>query len=139
MGQIVGRDMPRDMVDSDQGFLQREGQPLGVADPHQQSADQTRSLRHRDGIQFLKTKPRLRHRLLCHQVNLLNVRPAGDLRHHTAIGHVQPDLGIDHIGQDAPAVFDDACGGLIAGAFNREDQVVLLIHIHDSALLSRMI
>ena len=53
MGDIIGRDVPPDMVDRDEGHPQPKGGGLGEGHPHQQRPDEPRGIGHRHGVDLL--------------------------------------------------------------------------------------
>ena len=53
---------------------------------------------------------------------LQEVLAGGELRHHAPVARVDRDLRGDDVREHAPAVFDDRGGGLVAGAFDSEDE-----------------
>ena len=119
MGQVVGGDVPADVVDGHEGLSRREGEPLGVVDPHEQRADEPRRGGHRDGVDPLERDARLVERALHHRHDVLAVAAGGDLRHHAAVDAVLRHLRVDDRRKDPAPVLHHGGGRLVAGAFDR--------------------
>ena len=67
-----------------------------------------------------EVEPRIGHRLRDHGADVLDVMARGQLRHHAAERGVDGRLRRDDAREDASAVFDDRCRGLVAGGLDGE-------------------
>ena len=59
---IVGGDVPPDMVDRDERYAQRQRQTFCEIDADEQRADEARGVRDGDGVDLSFADPRLAHR-----------------------------------------------------------------------------
>ena len=121
VGQVVARHMGTEVMGRDNRLAGREGEALGVVDPHQQRADQPRRVGDGDGVDVPKGQPRLLHRPVDHPADVLTVPPRGDFRYDAAVFAVLLHLGGDDRGEDFPPVFDNGRRRLVAGAFDAQD------------------
>ena len=117
-GHVIGGHMAPDVVHRHKGHVQGQGGGLCEIGPHQQRADKARGAGGGHRVQVGQADARLLYRLLRHQRHLFDVLAGGDLRHHAAVKGVHIRLGIDHVGQDLPAVPGDGAGRLVTGAFD---------------------
>ena len=134
-GQVVGADVPLDVVHRHQGLSAGKGQALHVADADQQRAHQARAAGHRQGVDSLQRHPRLPERGVHDLAHLLHMGAGGDLRHHAAVQGVQVDLRIHRVGQDLPPVLHHGRRRLVAGSLQRQDADVFLIFQRFRAIL----
>ena len=90
--QIVGRDMPADMVHWDERHAEAVRRRLRKIYAHQHRADQPRRIRHGNRVDLLPRYGRTGKRLVCQRVNCFNMLARGQLRHNAAVKPVQCDL-----------------------------------------------
>ena len=114
MRDVVGADMPLDMMHRHQRQSGRKRQRLGAADADQQRADQPRPIGHGNGVYLRQGQIRLLQRARHHRVHRLHMLARGNLRHDPAVKRVRFHLRGHHIGQDASSVFDHRRRGLVA-------------------------
>ena len=126
--QIVGRDMPADMVHRDERHAEAVGRGLGKVDADEHRADQPRRVGDGDGVDVLPGQVRLVKRRIRQGVDGLDVLARGKLGHDAAVEPVQGDLRRDAVGQDGSSVLHDGDGSLVAGGFHGED-------LHSSSFL----
>ena len=86
------RHVPEQVVDGDERQAAAVGQGLGGREPDEQRADQSRSLRDRDGIHIGERRPRVGERGLDDGHDELEVAPRRDLGHDAAEARVQVGL-----------------------------------------------
>ena len=110
-----------EMIDSDQGFVEGEGQRFGVSDSDQQGAGQPGSLRDGQRVDRLVGMPGIGQRLADHGHNRPQVLPRSQFRNHAAVRLVRRDLREDDIRDHSFARIHDRRRGLVAGAFNAEN------------------
>ncbi len=123
--QQHGMDVTFQVVDRNQGLVERKGQPFGVQDADQQRARQSWAFSYGDGIKLVERDAGLFERGAHHGDDILQMLPRGQLRHHAAIARMGAYLRCHHIGQHARTRLDHGCRGLVAGAFNAENQARL--------------
>jgi hypothetical protein len=119
--ELVDADVRGEVVDAVQRLAQREGVRLGRRDAHQQRARQPRPGRHGDAVEVAGRDPGVLQGALDGGDHRLQVRAAGDLRHHPAVTGVVVDAGGDGVGQQGVPP-DDADSGLVAGGLDPEDE-----------------
>ena len=90
--QIIGRDMPPDMVNRNERHAEAVRRRLRKIYAHQHRTDQPRRIGHSDGVDLLPRHGGARERLICQRVNCLNMFARGQLRHNAAVKPVQCDL-----------------------------------------------
>ena len=117
-GEVVGGDVPPQMVHRDEGQPGGEGQALGEVHPHQQGPDEPRGVGDGDAVQVGEGLAALGQSLPHHPGDGLAVAAGGNLRHHAAVDLVFLHLRGDHRGEDLPPVLHHRGGGLVARAFN---------------------
>ena len=118
VGDVVGGDVPPDVVDGDEGQVQGQRRPLGEVDPHQHRPDEAGGVGDGDGVQVTFGQPGVEDGLVRQPGNCLHMLPGGDLRHHAAVDGVHLDLGGHAAGQHRPPVPDHGGGGVVAGGLN---------------------
>ena len=90
--QIIGRDMPPDMVNRNERHAEAVRRRLREIHTHQHRADQPRRIGHGDSVDLLPRYGRAGKRLVCQRVNCFNMLTRGQLRHNAAVKPVQRDL-----------------------------------------------
>ena len=90
--QIIGRDMPPDMVNRNERHAEAVRRRFREIHTHQHRADQPRRIRHGNRVDLLPRYGRAGKRLVCQRVNCFNMLARGQLRHNTAVKPVQCDL-----------------------------------------------
>src|SRR6478736_2266536 len=79
-----GEEVTFHMVHPDEGLAEAPGEPLAVHRADQEGADEAGALRHRDPVERIEGRPRFTHRPLDDLRQRRQVRPAGELRDHSA-------------------------------------------------------
>ena len=113
-------DVSFQMVDRNQRLIQREGERLGKADAHQQSASQSRPLCDRDGIDGLIRLSRFGQRLPHHRNDGPQMLARSQLRNHSSIRPVRGDLRSDDIRENLFARTHHGRPRLVTGALDTE-------------------
>ena len=90
--QIIGRDMPPDMVNRNERHAEAVRRCFREIHTHQHRADQPRRIRHGNRVDLLPRYGRAGKRLVCQRVNCFNMLARGKLRHNAAVKPVQCDL-----------------------------------------------
>ena len=85
VGQIVGGDVPAQMMHRHQRFACRVGQPLGKVDAYQHRADQPRRKGHGHGIHVFHGHVGIGQGFVHGGTDILGMATAGDLRHNAAV------------------------------------------------------
>jgi len=111
----AGEKVRRDMVDTDERFAEAPRHRLRRARADEQRADETGTIAHRDGIEFLRRDARCGQRGANHRQNSFNVRAARDLGNDAFELLVKLMLRGDDVGKDLAAVAYD-CGGSFVAA-----------------------
>ena len=111
-----------EMVDGDERLAQGEGQRFGVGNPHQQCARQAWALGHGDGIQIGEADAGFVQRRANHRNDVAQMFARGEFRNHAAIGRMDGDLRGHNAREDAPPALHHRGRGLVAGAFDGENQ-----------------
>ena len=120
VGKIRRRHVAADVVGGDEGHPQRVGVRLGKGQPHQQRPHQPRPVGGGDGVDLLFADARLRHGALHGGADGIGMGAGGDLGHDAAVLRLFGGGRYDHVGEQLPAA-DDGGGGLVARAFDAED------------------
>ena len=90
--QIIGRDMPPDMVNRNERHAEAVRRRFREIHTHQYRTDQPRRIRHGNRVDLLPRYGRAGKRLVCQRVNCFNMLARGQLRHNAAVKPVQCDL-----------------------------------------------
>ena len=138
LGQPHRQSVAFEMIDGDEGLVVGEGQRLGGHDADHHAADQPRPAGRGDGVEIGQPDARFVERLGDQPVDPLQMRPRGDLRHHTAEPPMFGELAVDRVGQD-PAdrlgpgrALDHGDGRLVAARFDAQ-------HAHAGLLAARAV
>ena len=118
MGDIIGCDVPPDMVDGHQGHVQGKGGGFGEVHPHQHRPDEPRRVGDGHRVNVPPGDARLDQGLVREARDGLNVLAGGNLRHHAAIDGVHVRLGGDGVGQNRPPVSHHRHGGFVTGGLH---------------------
>ena len=118
ISDVIRGDMPADMVDGNERFVQCQRRRLRKIHADEQRADQPRRIGHRKRVDLTAGDLCLRKRLLRKSVNRLNVLSRRDLRHNTAVNAVQRHLRGDAVRQHLTPVAHKGDRRLVAGGFN---------------------
>src|SRR5271156_6556339 len=110
------------MVHSNQWLAQREGERFGVGDADQQCASEAWTIGDGDGVEVAEGDCGLSERGANNGNDVAQVFAGGELGDDPAKLGVGRDLRGDYIGQRLASVADNGRGGLVAGAFNPENQ-----------------
>ena len=111
---IVGADMPLDVVNRNQRQVRAVGQRLGAADAYQQCADQAGTVGNGDCVQIGKPHIRIVQRALHNRVACLDVLTRRDFRHYAAVERMRFHLRGDDVGEHRASVLDDGGSRLVA-------------------------
>ena len=84
--------MAADVVNRNQRLSACQRHSLGIVDPDQQSADQSRGIGDSDGIDALKGLSGIIQRLLYHSADIFGMAAGGNLRHYAAVQFMFLDL-----------------------------------------------
>ena len=118
IGQIVGGNVPPDVMDRDQGLVQRQRGGFGEIHAHQNRSDKTGRISHRHGVDVPAGQPGFLQRLIRKSVDGLDVLSGSNFRHHAAVDPMKLHPGGDAVRQNLTAVLYDGNSGLVAGGFN---------------------
>ena len=119
--ELVDGDVGGEVVDAVDRLAQPDRERLGRGDADHQRAGQAGAAGHRDRVDVGEPDAGGLAGALDRRHHRLEVRPAGDLRHHAAEAGVLVDAAGDRVGeQRVPA--DDPDAGLVAGGLDPEDQ-----------------
>ncbi len=111
-----------EVVDGDQGQIGAEGKRLGEADTHQQGAGEARAFRDGDGPEVAVVRDACpAHGFADDGDHVAQVLAAGKFGDDAAVVGVHQLRG-DDVGKHGATVRDDGGGGLVAGAFDSEDE-----------------
>ena len=117
-GEVVGGDVPADVVHGHQRHVHRQGGGLGEVHAHQQRADQPRRIGHGHGADVPARDAGGGERPLRQVADDLRVAAGGDLRHHAAVDGVQVGLGEYLVCEHLAPVAHQGHGGLVAGGLH---------------------
>ncbi len=110
-----------EMVDRDIRLPGRPGDPLPGHCADQEPANEARPGRGRDRVDLAEPDTGLVERPPHQPVEMVEMRPCGDLRHDAAVGRVLVELRLHDIGADLPPLADDGHRGLVARGFDTEN------------------
>ncbi len=122
----VGSDMALQMIDRRERQLLPCRERLGRGEPHQQRADQPRTLRSGDQSDVVKVDAGFGERLRDHQVDQLQMMAGGDLGHDAAVAVVHALRG-DHVRARVSVRVEDRCAGVVAAALQGQDRPGLAV------------
>jgi hypothetical protein len=105
----------------EKGQAAREGDGLARHRADQQSADQARADRGRDGVDPVQADPGRVERVADHRVAMVEMGARGDLGDDAAMDRVKVALGQHDAGQDAAIAAHDGGGGFVAAGLDPED------------------
>jgi hypothetical protein len=111
-----------DVVDRNQRLFQSPRQRLGKAHPGQQRARQPGAVGHGNGVHVGIAQPRLGQRGTGHRNQIAQMLPAGQLRHHAAIGRVGGNLRSHHARHQFFPAAHQGRSRFVAGALNAQNQ-----------------
>ena len=113
--------MAFEVVDAEQGFSSREGEPLGNVDADEQGARQAWAVGNGDGVQVSPIDVGDLERFLERGQDRSQVRSRRLLGHHPAVPRVEISLRRDDVGLDETAVANHRHGRLVAAGFDTEN------------------
>jgi hypothetical protein len=116
--------MTLQVIDPHHRLGERDGQGAGIAVPDEKRRGETGPRGCRNAVDGGKPQPRLAHHARNEKRQIAQVLPGGHLRHDTAVGPVQLDLGTDRLRDDigrAGIALHQRDGCLVAGGFDTED------------------
>ncbi len=116
-----GVDVAFQVVDGYEGEIGAEGEGLGETDANQQGTGEARTFGDGYGGEIGVGDARLLHGFADDGDDGAEMLARGELGDDAAVVAVD-ELRGDDVGQDFMAVADDRCGGLVAGAFDTEDE-----------------
>ncbi len=116
-----GVDVAFEVVDGDEGEVGSEGEGFGEADADEERAGEARAFGDGDGGEVGVLDARALHGFADDGDDGAEVFARGEFGDDAAVVAVD-ELRGDHVGEDFVAVADDGGGGLVAGAFDTEDE-----------------
>src|SRR6266511_4412177 len=117
----VGVDVALEVVHTDQRDSQPQRHALGGGDPDEQGADQPWAHRDCHPVDGADRRPRFPQGQLDQGIDVLQVSPRGDLRHHAAEPLVQMSLAGQQIGLKLVAIVQDGHGRLVTRGLDPQD------------------
>jgi len=120
-------DVAGEMMHGDERQSGCRGSSLGEGDADQQGADESRTLRHRDGPEIGPPRLPLPEGAFDDPADVANVLARRELRHDAAPLAMDRHLRGDHVRADGPrlvrvaGLFDHGGRGFVAGGFNAEN------------------
>ncbi len=124
IGQARSQRVAFEMVDGDERLAGGPGDPLRRHRADDQPADQAGTGGSRDAIDLGEVDASLAERQRHQGIEMVEMRPRGDLRHDPAIGRVLGQLGVDQVRPDLRARRwrrDNRSRRLVAAGFEAED------------------
>ena len=118
VGQIVGGDMPAQVMHRHQRLVCRIGQPLGKVDADEHRADQPRRKGHGHSVHIGNGHIGVGQRLVNGGADIFRMAAAGNLRHNAAVECLLLDAGGDDVGNDLSAILHDRRRRLVAGGLD---------------------
>ena len=120
--QEDGVDVAFEVVDSDEGLVEGEGEGFGVEDADEERAGEAGAFGDGDSVEIGEGDAGLGDGLADDGDDVAQVLARGELGDDSAVGGVKGDLGGDDVREDLGAGADDGGGGLVATAFDAEDE-----------------
>ena len=117
----IGQDMSLEMVDHDDGDVQRESQGLGERSAHQQGAQQARTTGKGDGGKVFRLDAGQFEGPAHDRDDIHFMGPGGQFGNHAAVILVNL-LRCDDIGQQ-DTVFQDGCGRVVTRRFDSQNYI----------------
>ena len=118
IGQEVGKDMPFQVVDANQGLPRRPGKRFCRRQAHQQGPHKTRSVGHGHGVDIGQGHAGLGQGRVDDGQYLFHMFAGRDFRHDTAKLAVHHNLGGNDVRQDLAPIFDDSRRRLVTAALD---------------------
>ena len=123
---VICADMAFNMMDADQRKPCGKADGLCCGNSYQKRPHQPRAIGNGNGRQIRKLHSRIFQCLFYYLIDLFNMLPGCNFRHHTAVLRMQCDLGIDHIRKNFPSILHHRSCCFITGAFNGQyDHIIL--------------
>ena len=124
VGQVdeVRADMPLQVVDLHHRHVERQGQPLGKRDAHEQRAEQAGTAREGDTVQVGHADARLADRPVDYRNDILLVRARGQLGDYASVLPVNFLTGNDV--RQQPSAPDHGGRRIVARGFDSQDRYV---------------
>jgi len=120
--QQHGVDMALQVIHGDERLAQREGERFGIGDADQQRACEAGAFGDGDGVQVGEADSSAGDGLTHDGNDVAQVLARGQLRHHATVDGVHGHLRSDYIRKRLRTGAHHGGCGLVAGAFNAEDQ-----------------
>jgi len=118
-----GVDVAFEMVDGDERFVGGEGERFGEGDADEQCAGEAGAFGYSYGVEIFVGDAGAVHGFADDRGDGAQVLAGGQLGDYAAVVGVD-ELRGDHVGERFAAVADHGGGGLVAGAFDAEDEAV---------------
>jgi len=115
-------DVTFEVVDGDEGLVQAEGEGFGVEDADEECAGEAGAFGDGDGVELVEGGVGLGDGGADDGHDVAQVLAGGEFGDDSAVGGVESDLGGDDVREDLSSVANDGRSGLIATAFDAEDQ-----------------
>ncbi len=125
--QQHGVDVAFEVVDGDERLAEREGQGLGVGDADEQSAGEAGAFGDGDGVEVVHGDAGFGDGFAHDGDDVAQVLARGEFGHHAAVDGVHLHLRGDDVREHLGAGAHDGGCGLVAGAFDAEDQAAICI------------
>ena len=137
-----GVDVAFEVVDGDQRLVEAEGEGFGVGDADEQCAGEAGAFGDGDGVEVGEGDgwPAARwrgHGFADDGDDVAEVLAGGEFGDDAAVVGVERHLRGDDVGEGGGAGADDGGGGLVAGAFDAEDQAGSAAFVHLSMIGDR--
>jgi putative nucleotidyltransferase with HDIG domain len=124
-----GVDVPLQVVDGHQRFVEGKGQRLGVSNSNQQCSGQARPLGDGDGIEILEADPCFLQRSPNDRHDIAQMFARGKFRNHPTIGRVGGDLRRHDVGKDTMSALHHRGRRLVTGTLNGKNQAARVAHL----------
>ncbi len=108
-------DVAFEVVDGDEGFVEAEGEGLGVGDAYEEGSGEAGAGGYSYGVEVGHLYVGPGEGFADHYDDVAEVFAGGELRDYSAVVGVKGHLGGYDVGEGFAAVADDGCGGLVAG------------------------
>ena len=137
IGELAGVEMALQVIDRDQGQIERQGQGLRGGQADHERTDQARPGRDGDHSQVFERDPCAPQGLVDHRQHLLHVGPRSDLGNHTPKAPVQARLRGNHAGEHPrhpgrrrPRPLEHRSPRLVAGCLDGQENQAGWVHGH---------
>ena len=118
---VIGGNMPFDMMHANQRQLLRIGNRLGCRHTHEEGSHKPGAVGDSHRVDVIKSHPRFFQRQFDHLIDFFDVFAGRNLRNHTAVYGVKVDLRRNHIRENLPPVLYNGGGRLVTGTLNSQN------------------